>query len=58
MCTRTRTYRDFKLVAESISTYVVVFPALDAASAYPLNAITLGNSLLNTFRNSPIIAAR
>merc|ERR1711871_308803 len=41
-----------------ISTYVVVFPALDAASAYPLNAITLGNSLQNTFRRSTILTAR
>jgi hypothetical protein len=28
-----------------VSTYVIIFPALDVASAYPLNAITLGNSL-------------
>lgn len=31
-----------------VSTYVIVFPALDVASAYPLNAITLGNSLFTS----------
>lgn len=31
---------------KAISLYVVCFPALDVVSAFPLNAITLGNSLL------------
>ena len=32
-----------------ISYYIVLFPALDVASAFPLNAITLGNSLCSYF---------
>jgi hypothetical protein len=31
---------------KAISWYVVCFPALDVVSAFPLNAITLGNNLL------------
>ena len=33
--------------AEIISKFVVLFPALDVASAFPLNAITLGNNLMS-----------
>jgi hypothetical protein len=29
-----------------VSVYVMLFPAVDVVSAYPLNAITLGNNLL------------
>jgi len=32
--------------AQIIAVYVVCFPALDVLSAFPLNAITLGNNLL------------
>eukprot|EP00977_Amphora_coffeiformis_P010863 scaffold2551_cov162-Amphora_coffeaeformis.AAC.2 len=32
--------------AQAIAVYVVCFPALDVLSAFPLNAITLGNNLL------------
>jgi amino acid permease len=39
------------LLAQLISLYVVVFPALDVISAFPLNAITLGNNLLVLFLN-------
>jgi amino acid permease len=35
-----------------ISMYIVMFPALDVISAFPLNAITLGNNLLVLFLNS------
>ena len=35
--------------AKTISFFIVSFPALDVASAFPLNAITLGNNLLNSF---------
>ena len=38
-------------VAKLISTYVVLFPALDCLSAYPLMAIMLGNSLHVCFTN-------
>jgi len=31
----------------AISMYIIIFPALDVVSAYPLNAITLGNNLFN-----------
>jgi amino acid permease len=33
-------------LARAISMYVICFPALDVLSAFPLNAITLGNNLL------------
>jgi hypothetical protein len=33
-------------VSSIISAFIVLFPACDVASAYPLNAITLGNSLM------------
>jgi len=32
--------------AKPISLYIVSFPAIDVLSAFPLNAITLGNNLL------------
>lgn len=32
-----------------LSWFIVLFPAFDVASAYPLNAITLGNSLMTAF---------
>jgi amino acid permease len=31
----------------AISMYIIMFPAIDVVSAYPLNAITLGNNLFN-----------
>merc|ERR1719223_786038 len=34
------------LYAKLVSLFVVLFPALDVASAYPLNAFTLGNTLM------------
>jgi amino acid permease len=34
------------MYARLISLFVVLFPALDVASAYPLNAFTLGNTLM------------
>jgi hypothetical protein len=34
-------------VMRPISVYVMMFPALDVASAFPLNAITMGNSLFS-----------
>lgn len=35
--------------APVVSFFVVLFPALDVASAYPLNAFTLGNNLMSAF---------
>lgn len=35
--------------AKAISFFVVLFPALDVASAFPLNAVTLGNNLMSSF---------
>ena len=35
--------------AKAISLYIVCFPALDVLSAYPLNAITLGNNMMGAF---------
>mmetsp|Transcript_60439 Transcript_60439/g.118974 ORF Transcript_60439/g.118974 Transcript_60439/m.118974 type:complete len:517 (+) Transcript_60439:45-1595(+) len=35
--------------AAVVSCFVVLFPALDVASAYPLNAFTLGNNLMSAY---------
>ena len=35
--------------ARLISLYIICFPAIDVLSAFPLNAITLGNNLLSAF---------
>lgn len=35
--------------ARLASFFIVLFPAFDVASAFPLNAITLGNNLMSTF---------
>jgi amino acid permease len=40
--------------AKAISLYVLCFPALDVISAFPLNAITLGNNMLGAFYGSKI----
>lgn len=32
-----------------IRSYIILFPAIDVLSAYPLNAITLGNNMLSAF---------
>ena len=37
------------LLREVIGGFIVLFPALDVASAFPLNAITLGNSLMSAY---------
>jgi len=37
-------------LARTVSFFVVLFPALDVASAFPLNAITLGNNLFDHFQ--------
>jgi hypothetical protein len=39
--------------ATAVSVFVVLFPAFDVASAYPLNAITLGNNLFSLYRDPP-----
>ena len=44
----------YSFIASIISLFVVLFPALDVASAYPLNAITLGNSMITTFKDNVI----
>jgi len=38
-----------KGVASIVQFFVIIFPALDVGSAFPLNAITLGNNLFTTF---------
>ena len=35
--------------ASIVACFVVLFPALDVASAYPLNSFTLGNNLMSAF---------
>jgi len=39
--------------ARVVSFFVIIFPAIDVASAFPLNAITLANSVMNSFIVSP-----
>lgn len=34
--------------AKAVSLYVMCFPALDVVSAFPLNAITLGNNMMGS----------
>jgi hypothetical protein len=46
-CHRSGTFSSF--FASLVSTYIVLFPAMDVASAFPLNAVTLGNSLLESY---------
>jgi hypothetical protein len=42
------------LYARFISFFVVLFPAFDVASVFPLNAITLGNSLLGSYYGAEV----
>lgn len=42
------------LLARGVSFFVVLFPAFDVASAFPLNAITLGNSLFSNYYGNDI----
>jgi hypothetical protein len=42
------------LLAKAASLFVVLLPALDVASAFPLNAITLGNNLMSAYYGSRI----
>ena len=37
------------LYARIISSYIVLFPAFDVSSAFPLNAITLSNNIMSTY---------
>lgn len=41
------------LYAQIFTLFVVIFPSLDVASAYPLNAVTLGNNLMATYYGTP-----
>jgi hypothetical protein len=34
-------------IGRAVAIYIIIFPALDVASAFPLNAVTLGNSLVS-----------
>ncbi|OEU19627.1 hypothetical protein FRACYDRAFT_235686 [Fragilariopsis cylindrus CCMP1102] len=43
------------LIPRAISLFVVVFPALDVISSYPINAYTLGNSLLSFIHADNIV---
>jgi len=41
------------LTSRLLADFVVLFPAVDVASAFPLNAITLGNSIMSSSYSSP-----
>lgn len=45
---------EIPLYARCISSFVVLLPALDVASAFPLNSITLGNNLMSSYYGSKI----
>jgi amino acid permease len=45
---------EIPLYARCISSFIVLLPALDVASAFPLNSITLGNSLMSSYYGSRI----
>jgi len=40
------------IYADLISHYVVLFPSLDVASTFPLNAVTLGNNFMSIYYGS------
>ena len=40
--------------AKAISLYILCFPAIDVISAFPLNAITLGNNMMGSFYGKKI----
>jgi hypothetical protein len=40
--------------AQCISFYIILFPALDVVSAFPLNAITLGNNMFGAYFGSEV----
>lgn len=42
-------------MANFLSTYVVLFPALDVSSAFPLNAISLGHSMYTSLQEHPSV---
>lgn len=46
--------RGSSLSSELIKLYIVLFPALDVLSAYPLNAITLGDNMLGAYHGHRI----
>ena len=46
--------REIPLYARFVSSFVVLLPAFDVASAFPLNAITLGNSLMSWYHGSRV----
>ena len=46
---------DAPLYARIVSFFVVLFPAFDVASAFPLNAITLGNNLMSAVYGSKLV---
>ena len=46
--------REIPLYARCVSSFVVLLPAFDVASAFPLNAITLGNSLMSWYHGSRV----
>lgn len=42
------------IIIKFISSFIVLFPAIDVSSAFPLNAVTLGDSLMSFFYGSKI----
>ena len=48
----TSTSHSYRLLASIVSFYIVLFPAFDVASVFPLCAITLGNSMHSAYISS------
>jgi len=47
-------YVDVAPWAVAVSSFILCFPALDVVSAFPLNAITLGNNLMGAFHGNNV----
>ena len=42
------------IIVKAIVCFIVLFPAIDVSSAFPLNAVTLGDSLMSSFYGSKV----
>jgi len=42
------------MIVKAIVCFIVLFPAIDVSSAFPLNAVTLGDSLMSSFYGSKV----
>ena len=50
----TSSSHSFRVLASIVSFYIVLFPAFDVASVFPLCAITLGNSMYSAYNSAKV----